>query len=70
MNIGKTLKTFIGKTEQLPPMFSAVKVDGIRLYKHARKGLTVARKKRQIIVHNIFVIYVSTFIFDFNFIHF
>jgi len=51
--IQEILKIFIGKSEQLPPMFSAIKVDGIRLYKHARKGLTVARKKRQIVVHNI-----------------
>ena len=51
--IEKILKIFIGKSEQLPPMFSAIKVDGIRLYKHARKGLTVARKKRQIVVHDI-----------------
>jgi len=51
--IEKVLKFFIGRTEQLPPMFSAIKVDGIRLYKHARKGLTVTRKKRQIVVHNI-----------------
>ena len=51
--IEKTLKTFIGKTEQLPPMFSAIKIDGTRLYKHARKGLIVQRKKRQIMVHNI-----------------
>ena len=51
--IEETLKIFIGKSEQLPPMFSAIKVDGIRLYKYARKGLIVARKKRQIVVHNI-----------------
>ena len=51
--IEEVLKIFIGKSEQLPPMFSAIKVDGIRLYKHARKGLTVPRKKRQIVVHNI-----------------
>ena len=51
--IENALKLFIGKTEQLPPMFSAVKVDGTRLYKLARKGLTVERKKRQIVVHDI-----------------
>ena len=51
--IEEVLKLFIGKSEQLPPMFSAIKVDGIRLYKHARKGLTIPRKKRQIIIHNI-----------------
>jgi tRNA pseudouridine55 synthase len=31
------LKSFIGETEQMPPMFSAIKVDGVRLYKQARK---------------------------------
>ncbi len=51
--IEEVLKLFIGKTEQLPPMFSAIKVDGIRLYKYARKGLTLPRKSRQIVVHNI-----------------
>ena len=51
--IEEVLKLFIGKTEQLPPMFSAIKVDGIRLYKYARKGLTIPRKSRQIIIHNI-----------------
>jgi len=51
--IEEVLKFFIGKSEQLPPMFSAVKVDGIRLYKYARKGLTLPRKSRQIMVHNI-----------------
>ena len=34
-------------------MFSAIKVNGIRLYKHARKGLIIPRKNRQITVHNI-----------------
>ena len=51
--IERILKTFVGKSQQLPPMFSAVKVNGIRLYKYARKGLTVERKKRQIEVHDI-----------------
>jgi len=51
--IEEVLKLFIGKTEQLPPMFSAIKVDGTRLYKLAGKGLTVERKKRQIVVHDI-----------------
>jgi|TARA_B100001750_G_C15448417_1_gene567539 tRNA pseudouridine55 synthase len=51
--IENTLKLFIGRTEQLPPMFSAIKVDGTRLYKHARKGITIPRKKRHIVVHDI-----------------
>ena len=51
--IEEVLKLFIGKTEQVPPMFSAIKVNGIRLYKYARKGLTLPRKSREIVVHNI-----------------
>ena len=51
--IEEILKTFIGRSKQLPPMFSAIKVDGVRLYKHARKGLIVARKKRQIEIRKI-----------------
>ncbi len=51
--IEEVLRLFIGNTEQKPPMFSAIKVNGIRLYKHARKGLTIPRKNRQITVHNI-----------------
>jgi len=54
-NCESILKSFIGKTEQLPPMFSAIKVDGVRLYKQARKGLIIPRKKRTIIVHNIYL---------------
>ena len=49
------LKSFIGETEQMPPMFSAIKVDGVRLYKHARKGLIIPRKKRTINIHNIYL---------------
>ena len=47
------LKSFIGETKQTPPMFSAIKIHGIRLYKHARKGLVIPRKKRTIMIHNI-----------------
>ena len=53
--IEEVLKLFIGKSEQLPPMFSAIKVNGIRLYKYARKGLTMPRKNRQIVVHSIYL---------------
>jgi len=49
------LKSFFGETEQIPPMFSAIKVDGVRLYKQARKGLIIPRKKRIINIHNIYL---------------
>ena len=54
----KAVSAFIGETEQIPPMFSAVHVGGVRLYKLARRGETVERKPRKI---NIFDISVLSF---------
>jgi tRNA pseudouridine55 synthase len=51
--IEKAVKRFIGEIEQIPPMYSAVKVDGKRLYQLARKGIEVERKSRKITVHEI-----------------
>ena len=48
--IYEAAKKFIGEIEQIPPIFSAVKVDGKRLYKHARKGQDVEIKSRQIFI--------------------
>lgn len=42
--------TFLGETEQLPPMYSAVKHKGKPLYKIARKGREIERAKRKILV--------------------
>ncbi len=46
--IFETAKSFVGKQEQIPPMFSAVKVDGKRLYKLARIGEDIELKARPI----------------------
>ena len=40
------MNTFIGDQYQTPPMFSAVKIKGVPLYKHARKGIEVHREPR------------------------
>ena len=42
-----------GKINQVPPMYSAVKKDGVRLYKYARKGIEVERKPRVVFVKEI-----------------
>jgi tRNA pseudouridine55 synthase len=42
------LEEFVGTTDQLPPMFSAKKVNGVRLYKLARQGKEVERKLQKI----------------------
>ncbi len=44
--LNETAATFVGDLMQLPPMVSAVKKDGVPLYKLARKGLEVERKER------------------------
>lgn len=44
---------FMGEILQTPPMYSAIKIKGQRLYKLARKGLEVERKQRQVIIHSL-----------------
>ncbi len=46
--INRVLKSLSGKIEQVPPMYSAVKHDGKRLYQLAREGKTVARRAKTI----------------------
>lgn len=43
---------FKGETEQLPPMYSAIKKDGKRLYELARQGIEVEREKRTVTIYN------------------
>jgi len=45
--------TFLGKTHQIPPMFSAIKVQGKPLYRLARKGIEVERKEREVEIFSI-----------------
>ncbi|MEG1568790.1 MAG: tRNA pseudouridine(55) synthase TruB [Oscillospiraceae bacterium] len=49
----KALMGFVGAQKQLPPMYSAVKINGQPLYKAARKGQEIERTPRDIIIHNI-----------------
>lgn len=49
----KVLKSFVGTISQVPPMYSAVKVDGKRLYELAREGKTVERKSREVTIYEI-----------------
>ena len=51
--IEEVLASFIGTIEQVPPMYSAIKVQGKKLYELARAGITVERKARIIKIHNI-----------------
>ncbi|NOY71778.1 MAG: tRNA pseudouridine(55) synthase TruB [Gammaproteobacteria bacterium] len=51
--IQSVIPGFIGLQMQIPPMYSALKVDGQPLYKLARKGKTIARKPREITLFDI-----------------
>lgn len=52
-NVEKVLSSFIGKQEQTPPIYSAIKVAGKKLYEYARKGQEVEIPKREIEIYNI-----------------
>jgi len=49
----KVLHSLTGEIEQTPPMYSAVKVGGVRLYEYARKGIEVERPTRKVTIYSI-----------------
>ena len=51
--IEKVLKAFIGEISQVPPIFSAIKKDGIRAYEKARAGEEVVMAPRQVFIHEL-----------------
>ena len=52
-NVEKVLASFVGKQEQEPPMYSAIKVAGKKLYEYARKGEKIEVPKRKIEIYNM-----------------
>ncbi len=50
---------FVGSIEQIPPMYSAVKVNGKKLYELARQGKEIERKPRPVTIHSIDIIDIS-----------
>lgn len=57
--IEKVLSSFIGTIEQIPPMYSAIKIQGKKLYELARAGITVERQPRIITIHNITLLHID-----------
>ena len=51
--IQEILKSFVGKVEQTPPKFSAIKINGQRAYKLARKGADFEVPSRKVTIYNI-----------------
>ena len=52
-NLKQSIKKFIGNIKQVPPMYSAIKIDGNKLYHLARKGIEVERPKRDVTIEYI-----------------
>ncbi len=52
----KAIMSFLGDSYQVPPMYSALKVNGKKLYELAREGKEIERKKRLITIYNIDIV--------------
>ncbi|WP_274608831.1 tRNA pseudouridine(55) synthase TruB [Mammaliicoccus fleurettii] len=52
-NIRSTLNKLVGEIEQIPPMYSAVKVNGKKLYEYARQNIEVERPVRKVFINSI-----------------
>lgn len=58
-DIRRVIQSFVGPQMQVPPMYSALKVDGRKLYELAREGKTVERKARPVTFYEIAVLSVE-----------
>jgi len=58
-NVEKVLKSLIGKQEQIPPIYSAIKVNGKKLYEYARKGQDIKIEPRIIELYNLELIHIE-----------
>jgi tRNA pseudouridine55 synthase len=55
-SIRDAIERFRGEIQQLPPMYSAVKVDGVPLYRSAREGKTITREPRTVFIYQLEVL--------------
>ncbi len=52
----EAVMSFLGEIKQLPPMYSAVSKDGVRLYKLARQGIEIEREARDVTIHSLEIV--------------
>ena len=52
-NVKSTLNSFLGKSKQIPPIYSAIKINGKKLYEYARQGIDVEIPPRDIEIYEI-----------------
>jgi tRNA pseudouridine55 synthase len=62
----ETVKQFLGEIDQKPPIFSAIKKDGVRLYEHARAGETIEIASRKTTIHEFEIIRIALPEIDFR----
>lgn len=55
-DIERVLSSFRGEIMQMPPMYSAVSKDGVRLYKLARQGIEIEREARKVTIYDVSVL--------------
>ncbi len=55
--IKKILESFLGETQQMPPMFSAIKHQGKPLYEFARQGINIERASRKVTIHHLHLLH-------------
>lgn len=53
------IKSYIGDIEQIPPMYSALKYKGKKLYELAREGVTIDRKARNVSIYSIIILNIT-----------
>lgn len=54
--VEKAIMSFVGEYDQIPPMYSAIKVNGKKLYELAREGKVIERKPRKVEIHSISIV--------------
>lgn len=52
-DLERILPSFTGKLSQVPPMYSAVRIEGKHLYEYARQGIAVERKSREVTIYKL-----------------
>lgn len=57
--VKEVVSSFVGEYHQIPPMYSAIKVNGKKLYELARAGVEVERKPRPVVIHSIDIIEIN-----------
>lgn len=55
-DVRRVANSFVGEIMQVPPMYSAKKIDGQRLYELARKGVEIEREAKKIVIHELAIV--------------